>query len=72
MSKNKSLCAVLLAVGAAFVAVAPAQATPFQWSVTIGAPIAIYPSAGHRPACPGGGPAGLPRSGIPTTHALGP
>jgi hypothetical protein len=44
MSKNKSLFAVLLAVGAAFVAVAPAQATPFQWSVSIGAPIAIYPA----------------------------
>ena len=45
MSKSKTLCTALLTVGAAFAAAAPAQAAPWQWSVTISAPLALYPAA---------------------------
>ena len=44
MSKSKHVCAGLLAVGATFCAAATAQATPLQWSITIGAPMVIYPA----------------------------
>lgn len=39
---SKTLGSVLLVAGAAFAAVEPAQAAPLQWSVTIGAPWAVY------------------------------
>jgi hypothetical protein len=53
MSKSKHAFAVLLAVGATFGAAASAQATPLQWSITIGAPRVIYPApvvVRHAPA----------------------